>query len=243
MPSVASVRRWSRGAARCAARRSAAPGRGRRRARRRPRRRCRVSSQCRRQRRRTAAGRRSGSPGPRARPFAAPSAPPGPRRAPRRAPTSSSAASRAPSCSSMVAAGSRKARLATALAIAISTTTIINSISVKPSGAPSRPSSGRTASVESETSRRSRLRRTPSASITDGSLPGADVGILAFAADDAVGAEAVDVDLALQAGVGVLVGRPHGSFGSLSRYGRQFGGIGPAVGLATSACRPCSPVG
>jgi hypothetical protein len=56
-----------------------------------------------------------------------------------------------------------------------------------------------------------------------GLLPGADVGIVAFAAGLPVGAEAEDVDLALHARVDVLV-RP------APRVVRQLGLVGPPVG-------------
>ena len=108
---------------------------------------------------------------------------------------SSSATRRAASWSSRVAAGSRSARLTTPLAIAISATTTISSISVKP---------------RARCGSRLHLRCL---------LPGPDVGVLAFAADHAVGAEAVDIDLALQARVDVLVGPAPGVVGQLVEVG------------------------
>src|SRR5437764_9294599 len=64
------------------------------------------------------------------------------------------------------------------------------------------------------------------------SLPGTDLGILAFAADHAVGAEAVDVDLALDAGIGVLIRTTPRVVGQLVdvrlpvRRDRVHGGLG-----------------
>ena len=133
-------RRWPasgagrRGAGRCAVRRSAARGRARRRARRSPAPRCRRSSQC--------VG--SGSLGGQADEAkaaavgllarAAPSAPRRPRRAPRRAPIRAATPAAPPRARACDAAGSRRARLATAVAIAMIATTTISSISVKPRG-------------------------------------------------------------------------------------------------------------
>ena len=82
--------------------------------------------------------------------------------------------------------------------MAIKATTTSSSISVKPAwiaGAQTR----------------SRLR------FSTASLPGADVGVTSFATGAAIGAKAADVDLALHARVGVLVGPAPGSLGSLSR--------------------------
>src|SRR5262249_16989064 len=100
-------------------------------------------------------------------------------------------------CSSV---GSRKASEIVALVMAINATTTSSSIRVNPAF---RRPPGRTKTV---------LVRTAEST---GLLPGADVGVAAFAAGAAVGAEAVDVDLTLHARVGVLVGVAPGVVGQL----------------------------
>ena len=171
-----------RGAARCAARRSTARGRGRPRARRSPAPTCprRASASAAARRRR---GRRSESRCRRPARRAAPSAPRRPEaRASARA-DSSSDTSRVASCSSFDAAGSRNARLATAVAIAMIATTTISSISVKPprrpmhAVAPRRPQRGRPLPPEGGAASPCRGRWSGPRL-----LPGADVRILAFAA-------------------------------------------------------------
>src|SRR5205085_1412309 len=90
------------------------------------------------------------------------------------------------SSSRRLASASRKATVTMLTATAISVTTIISSSSVKP----------RAPWAE-------RMRAGPGVSA---SLPGADVGVAAFAAGLAIGAIAENVHFTLHAGVRVLVG-------------------------------------
>src|SRR5689334_3438339 len=112
---------------------------------------------------------------------------------------SSRATSRAPSFSSWVLAGSRSDRLMRLVVRAISVTTTISSIRVKP--------------------------------LAGDLLPGAGLGVLALTADHTVGANAVDIDLAFHAGVGVLVGAAPGVVLELGQVGPPVGRDGACGGL------------
>src|SRR4051812_10372134 len=101
---------------------------------------------------------------------------------------SNSAESRSASRSSRAAAVSRNAKLTPALAMAMIATTTSSSISVKPAA----------------------WRRDARSGAPRPLLPGADVRILALTPGLPIGPERHDIDLALHAGVEVLVGPPPG---------------------------------
>mmetsp|Transcript_53117 Transcript_53117/g.124193 ORF Transcript_53117/g.124193 Transcript_53117/m.124193 type:complete len:341 (+) Transcript_53117:1115-2137(+) len=162
---------------------------------------------------------------------------------------SSRAASRWASRSNCISAGSRRARVTVVLTMAISATTTSSSISVKPlrsragrtrSSAP--PLAGTRGDLRAGKPPRASLPRwgagwtRPRSAARDRTrgtslLPGANIGVTAFTAGAAVGAEAVHVHLALHAGVGVLVGVAPGVVGQLVQIGLPVWRRGAGGGL------------
>src|SRR5574343_554176 len=132
---------------------------------------------------------------------------------------SSTAARRCASRSSALAALSRKARLAPAVAMAIRAITTRSSIRVKPWG------------LRCADMRVGWTNVSAPPMGEQGLLPAADVGMVALATGLAVGAEGQHVHLALEARVEVLVGMAPGVLRQFVQIGLPVAGHGLGAGL------------